>query len=67
MLKIVLNGKETEFQTIPNLKSLINQYCPERQHVIAELNGQIINKQIWEVTPITTGDTIELVNMVGGG
>ncbi len=67
MIKIMLNGKEKEFTTIPNLKILISQYCTDSQPVIAELNGQIVKKQTWEHTPVSPGDTIELVSMVGGG
>lgn len=67
MIKILLNGKEKEFSTSPNLKTLISQYCGEPQYVIAELNGQIVKKQIWETTSVSSGDTIELVSMVGGG
>ena len=67
MIKIMLNGKKKELPTIPNLKTLISQTCNDPQYVIAELNGQIVKKQIWENTPISEGDTIELVSMVGGG
>ena len=67
MIKIVLNGKEKELSTDSNLKTLISQCCQDPQHVIAEVNGQIIKKQIWETTSLTQGDAIELVNMVGGG
>jgi thiamine biosynthesis protein ThiS len=67
MIKIILNGKEKEFSTAPSLKSLIGEYCQGPQHVIAEVNGQIIKKQTWEITSLAQGDTIELVSMVGGG
>lgn len=67
MITVILNGKEKKCEPKLNLKSLISQYCLNSQHVIAEVNGNIVKKNSWETTPITSGDKIELVSMVGGG
>ncbi len=67
MIKVILNGKEKEFLSTPTLKTLISEYCQGPQHVIAEVNGQIIKKQTWDTVSLAQGDTIELVSMVGGG
>ena len=66
-MKITLNGKEKEFQNIENLTGIIQQFGKHQSHVIAEVNGEIIKSLNWNNTPIKDGDTIELVNFVGGG
>ena len=66
-MKVILNGKEKEFAQLNNLKDLVLQFCRDHNHVLAELNGEIIKTHQWDQTTIKDGDTIELVNFVGGG
>ena len=67
VMKILLNGKEKEFAQLKDLKDLISQFCRDHNHVIAEVNGEIIKCHRWDATTIKDGDTVELVNFVGGG
>jgi sulfur carrier protein len=67
MIKITLNGKQKELATALNLHDVIGQFCKDTHPVIAELNGHIIKKPIWNQISIKDGDTVELVSMVGGG
>ena len=66
-MKITLNGQVKEFPSIPNLESIVEQFCKDKNPVIAELNGEIIKNPLWEETIIKEGDAIELVSFVGGG
>ncbi len=66
-MKIRLNGQEKELSESWNLNNIIEKYCKETRHVIAELNGHIIKKPRWEEILIQDGDSIELINLVGGG
>ena len=66
-MKVLLNGKEKEFAQLKNLKDLVSQFCRDHHHVIAEVNGEIIKCPSWDQTTIKDGDTVELVNFVGGG
>ena len=67
MVKIILNGKEKNIAAPVNLESLIGQSCRDPQHVIAELNGAIVKNNQWQRQILKDGDTLELVNFVGGG
>ena len=66
-MKITLNGKEREIPKEATLQHLIEQFCKDPAHVIAELNGSIIKKDQWTGRTIQDRDTLELVNFVGGG
>jgi len=66
-MKITLNGNIQELTSSQDLKNLIGQSCPNTHHIIAEVNGSIIKQPQWSDTLIKDGDTIELLNFVGGG
>ena len=66
-MKITVNGRVQEFNSAANLKYLIEHCSPANTHVIAEVNGAVIKRAGWEQTAIGEGDTVELVNLVGGG
>ena len=66
-MKILLNGQAKEFADSISLKNIIEQFCQETRPVIAEVNGEIIKRYQWKEKMISAGDTIELVNLVGGG
>ena len=66
-MKITINGQQKELTAAANLKDVIHQFCKDSNRVISELNGQIIKCAQWQDTPVKDGDTIELVNFVGGG
>ena len=66
-MRILLNGKEKEFAQLKNLQDLVSQFCRDHRPVIAEVNGEIIKCPRWEKTSIKDGDSVELINFVGGG
>ena len=66
-MRITINGQVKEFPNIPNLENIVEQFCKDKNPVIAELNGEIIKNPRWEKTIINEGDAIELVSFVGGG
>ena len=66
-MKITLNGQIKKLTTPPNLKEVIRQSCRDSNHVIAQVNGAIVKNPLWDQTILNDGDTVELVNFVGGG
>ena len=66
-MQITINGQQKEFSPSLNLKTIIDQFCQETKHVIAEVNGDIVKNTQWENKTLANGDTVELVNFVGGG
>ena len=66
-MKIKINGTEKEFSNPIPLQELVSQFCKNSKHVIAEVNGEIVNASQWKDKAIAEGDNIELVSFVGGG
>ena len=66
-MTIIINGRVKEFKEALNLKAVIEQLCKNPQHIIAEVNGLVIKNDRWSNCHVKEGDTLELVNFVGGG
>jgi len=64
---VMLNGQQKEFTESTNLNDIIKELSIKKDLVVAEVNGDIIKKQDWDQKKIQSGDTVELVNFVGGG
>jgi len=66
-MNITLNGKPKKIDPAMTLRNLVEQFCGNTNHVIVELNGTIIKNERWASQEVEDGDTLELVNLVGGG
>ena len=66
-MKIILNGQPRECAPAIALKNIVEQFCKDQRFIIAEVNGAIVQNTQWESRILSDGDTIELVNFVGGG
>jgi sulfur carrier protein len=69
-MKITINGKETSIDEKPDrtVGSLLEELdVSQRQYVTVELNGEIIDRPVFETTPVREGDVIEFLYFMGGG
>jgi sulfur carrier protein len=67
-MKILLNGTPRELPDGPlNVNSLLEAIGLGPQPVLVERNGLAVLRREFEETPVTEGDTIEVVRMVAGG
>lgn len=66
-MNIALNGQTREIGASQSLKDVVYRFCPNTVPVIAEVNGVIVKNPQWDMVMVKEGDTIELVNFVGGG
>ena len=66
---IRINGAERQFPAgIPqNLTQLLEQLNINQATVVAEIDGRIVARQHFARTPLSAGQSIELVRFVGGG
>lgn len=65
-----INGKETSFDEnkMPStIAELLSNLGVDSATVVAELNGQIIERDKFARTAISSGQSIELVRFVPGG
>ncbi|WP_025028737.1 sulfur carrier protein ThiS [Caldalkalibacillus mannanilyticus] len=65
-MKLIVNGQEID-SGVEKLDQLIREYQLKEEHVVAEVNGVIIDRSSWSQHELNQGDIIELVHFVGGG
>lgn len=63
-----VNGQSVTLpQQVQSVSDLLVHYGLNPKVVIVEKNGQIVDKQSYDHTPVESGDRLELVHFVGGG
>jgi thiamine biosynthesis protein ThiS len=67
MIKVKINGKETEMEKGATIAGLIESYGFKAERVVAEVNGSVISRETYASVSVNDGDRVELINFVGGG
>lgn len=70
MAILKINGREKHFgdgQMPATLMELLDHMQIHHATVVAEINGEVIERNKFTQTPLAEGQTIELVRFVGGG
>ncbi len=65
--QIEVNGSQRSLPDPPTLAALFAELGISRQGTAAVINGEIVEQASYEQTPLTPGDSVEVVRMVGGG
>jgi sulfur carrier protein len=66
-MKLKLNGTETEIQDSLTVSGLLETLKIEPARVAVEVNMQIVKKCNFKDHVLKDGDSVEVVNFVGGG
>ncbi|HDH00179.1 MAG TPA: sulfur carrier protein ThiS [Nitrospirae bacterium] len=66
-MKLKLNGDTAEFQDGLTVAGLLENLKIEPGRVAVEVNMGIVKKQDYQKVVVKQGDSIEIVNFVGGG
>ena len=66
-MNLTINGEEREFTGVSTLFELIGQLGMKPDRVAIELNRELISRDRWAATQLSTGDKLEIVHFVGGG
>jgi thiamine biosynthesis protein ThiS len=64
---ITLNGERFELDSPLSVTALLDRLDIDARRVAVEHNLNIIRRQTYSDTLIGDGDTVEIVNFVGGG
>lgn len=69
MAMLRINGSERQFPDgMPQtLTELLEHLGINRATVVAEIDGKIVERRNFAQTPLSDGQTVELVRFVGGG
>lgn len=66
-MEIQLNGKAFQADGITTISQLLDHLDLNPQLVVVEQNHEILTADIFSRTNLSHGDTIEIVQFVGGG
>jgi sulfur carrier protein len=64
---IKLNGEPFTVDGDPRLVVLIDRLKLSRRRVAVEINSAVVPKAQWDGVVLKPGDSVEIVNFVGGG
>jgi len=67
METVTVNGKEYPHAAGMTVSSFLAAVHDGSGRVVVEVNGDIIPSERYDMTPLSGGDTVEIVHFVGGG
>jgi thiamine-phosphate pyrophosphorylase len=66
-ISIRINGKSEKAKGGLSVADLIEEKQLNKEHVVIEYNGEILDQGSWTLCGLKAGDTLEIVSFVGGG
>lgn len=66
-MDVTLNGEAATVPTPLTVAGLLAHLDIDARRVAVELNESVIKRALYDQTPINAGDSVEIVNFVGGG
>ncbi len=66
-MKIRINGELKEVEKPINLSELLEKLNVQKKGIAVELNQAVVPKDSWPSIHVDEGDTVEIVQFVGGG
>ena len=66
-MKLTVNGNQTEYGDNLSIEGLLKELDIEPGRVAVEVNLKIIKKDQYQEHLLRDGDSVEIVNFVGGG
>jgi sulfur carrier protein len=67
MMNIKVNGENREFAEATTLQQLVQSLGLESKVMAAAVNMEIVKQDAWDQAVLSDGDTVELLDFVGGG
>ncbi len=66
-MTLTINGESRDFDSIATLSDLLSHLGMKPDRVAIELNRELIRRDRWAETRLSSGDKLEIVHFVGGG
>jgi sulfur carrier protein len=66
-MKLTVNGEHFETSTAGTVKGLLEELKIKPERVAVEVNMTIVKKSDYATFRLHAGDTVEIVNFIGGG
>jgi len=66
-IQLFINGEETSLESITTVSNLIKHLDLAHSKIAIEINQEIVPRSQFDAYNLTDGDTIEIVQAIGGG
>jgi thiamine biosynthesis protein ThiS len=66
-MNITINGEKKNFSQPVSILSILNNLNIDKKKIAIELNLEIVPKSSYENTIIKNGDSLEIIEFIGGG
>jgi sulfur carrier protein len=66
-MNVSINGEPREVGPGTTVEQLIRQVTDQETGIAAALNGEVLPRRSWPVTPLADRDQVEVVTAVQGG
>ncbi|MEK7265312.1 MAG: sulfur carrier protein ThiS [Pseudomonadota bacterium] len=66
-MELIINGESARYDGLRTVSDLVAALGLEPKKLAVELNRAIVPKSAYGATPLSNGDTLEIVHFVGGG
>ncbi len=66
-MELIINGDKKVLEDASTLSDLVGHYGMQDKMVVAEVDGEVVERDRWLATTLRDGMRIELVHFVGGG
>ncbi len=66
-VKVFLNGEKRELPAPATIQTAVDHLGLSGRHLVAELNMEILPREIWGEKLLSDGDNLEIIGFVGGG
>jgi len=66
-MQLIINGEARSFETPLTIAGLLDQLGLKQDRVAVEYNRTLLQRTEWASTILAEGDSLEIVQFVGGG
>jgi sulfur carrier protein len=66
-MTVTVNGTPRDLPSDVTLADLVGQFTQSPKGVAAAVNGEVVPRRAWPVTPLAERDEVEVVTAVQGG
>jgi len=66
-MRIIVNGDATDVPEGASVGDLVRERIDDRRRVAVARNGEVVPRAVWDSTPLSEKDTVEVLAPVAGG
>ena len=66
-IAVTINGRPAEVVDGWTVGDLVRDRADVQRKVAVARNGEVVSRSVWDTTPLSTGDSLEVLAPVAGG